>query len=134
MWLLFKLKDELTERNKAKKRNGKNASENICEFFLNRVTEKNRQESLKGLGKDDHLELDQSLRDGILEFEVFTSDKKSIGIIPLEVSGEVESAVSRGLKPDMTSYTVTKDEDGMFNCRITLVLKIDEIWIKNKDQ
>ena len=124
MWLLFGLKDKLVEKSKAKNRNEKDAHKNICETVLNEVEEKERQEVLRDLGKDDLLKIDQKLTGRKVEFEVFTSDEKSIGIIPSEVYEELEAAMKEDLKTEITRYRVTKDENGLFNCNITIVVKV----------
>ena len=119
MWLIFKFLEERSD----KKKEGKISDKSTFETPLNGIKAKNRQEVLRDLGVDDVLKLDTILTGETLGFEVLTSDKKSIGTIPSKISGELELAMGQGLEPYITNYTVTKDEDGVYNCDVILGLK-----------
>ncbi|MDY0235830.1 MAG: hypothetical protein RBR71_07355 [Gudongella sp.] len=100
--------------------------EETFETFLNEVNTKERQETLKDLGKSDSLRLDTFVIDEILGFEVFTSDKKIIGTIPAKKSITLEVGMGRGLEPYVIDYIVIKDEEGIFTCNVTIGLKYQE--------
>lgn len=125
MWLIFKFLEERSDKKKAKKIEGKISDKSTFETPLNGIKAKNRQEVLRDLGVDDVLKLDTILTGETLGFEVLTSDKKSIGTIPSKISGELELAMGQGLEPYITNYTVTEGQDGVFNCEVTLGLKMD---------
>jgi hypothetical protein len=93
------------------------------ETSLNEVNITERQEVLKNLEKADSLILDTIISDKTLGFEVFTSDKKIIGIIPSKKALILEVGMGRGLEPHVIGYTVIKDEKGLFNCNMTIGLK-----------
>ncbi len=115
--------EERSDKKKAKKIEGKISDKTIFETSLNDIKAKNRQEVLRDLKVDDVLKLDSVLTGETLGFEVFTSDKQSIGTIPSKISGKLEFAMKQGFEPYITNYTVTKDEDGVYNCDVILGLK-----------
>lgn len=127
MWLIFKFLEERKDKKKAKKTKGQFSEEDTFETSLNAVNEKNRQEVLKDLEKDQVLKIDTFLTDERLNFEVFTGDKKSIGTIPVDVSEKLELAMEEGLEPYIVNYALREEGDGLCNCNLTLGLKKDEI-------
>lgn len=124
MWLLFKFLEEQADKRKAKKIKKRLSQTSTFETQLNGVKAKNRQEALKSLGENDDLVIDTFLIDEILGFEVFTSENKSLGVIPSNIGGELATAMEEGLEPLVTNYSVSLAEDGVYNCNVSLAFKV----------
>ena len=112
--------EELIDKNKAKKRKANISKNNIFETTLNGVKTMDRQGTIKNLKKDDPLKIDSFFTDGILGFEVFSSEDKSIGIIPSNISKELELSMEEGLEPFIKNYKLIEGEDGVINCDLIL--------------
>lgn len=110
--------------NKIKKNRIKNilSGQNTFETPLNGANESERQETLNNLGESDSLILDTFLNDEKVGFEVLTSDKKSLGIIPAKTSIILEVGMARGLIPSIIGYQIVNEENGILNCSVTLKL------------
>ena len=125
MWLIVKFVEELIDKSKGKKRKANISKDMTFETSLNGIKAMNRQEAIKNLRKDETLSVDTFLIDEILGFEVFTSEGKSIGTIPSNIAGELEDAMEQGLIPFIKNYKITEGEDRIYNCNLSLGLKMD---------
>lgn len=123
MWLIFKFLEERKDKKKEKKIKDQFSEKDTFETSLSAVNEKNRQEVLKDLEKNQILKIDTFLTDERLNFEVLTSEKKSIGTIPSNISEKLELAMEEGLEPYIVNYALRKGQDELYNCNVTLGLK-----------
>ena len=112
--------EELIDKNKAKKRKANISKDMIFETSLNGIKAMNRQAKIRNPKKHDPLKIDSFFTDGILGFEVFSSEDKSIGIIPSNISKELELSMEEGLEPFIKNYKLIEGEDGVINCDLTL--------------
>ena len=125
MWLIVKFVEELIDKSKGKKRKANISKDMTFETSLNGIKVTNRQEAIKNLREDNTLSIDTFLIDEILGFEVFTSEDKSIGTIPSNIARELEYAMEEGLIPFIKNHKITEGEDGIYNCNLSLGLKMD---------
>jgi hypothetical protein len=101
----------------------KPTTKSTYETSLSGVNAKNRQEVLMNLVKKEVLKVEPIFTGGTVGFEVFSADRKSLGTIPSKIAREMENALSSNLYPHVTNYVITKDKEGIFNCKVNLGLK-----------